>query len=87
MAGPYEIRGEAGPELVIPLPRRLRIASPLCAIPAPVGEEPAMAKIGTAHVEIKPVLNEEALEAVVVRIEEAIAEGIERALAKHGSDG
>ena len=40
-----------------------------------------MAKIGTAHVEIKPVLNEEALEAIATRIEEAIAKGVERGLA------
>jgi hypothetical protein len=39
-----------------------------------------MAKIGTAHVEIKPVLNEEALEALVARIEDAIAQGVARAL-------
>lgn len=42
-----------------------------------------MAKIGTAHVEIKPVLNEGALDALVQRIEDAIAQGVERALAAH----
>lgn len=31
-----------------------------------------MAKIGTAHVEIKPVLNQEALDLIVGRIQEAI---------------
>jgi hypothetical protein len=41
-----------------------------------------MAKIGTAHVEIKPVLNEEALEAIVARIESAIEAGVTRALEK-----
>ena len=39
-----------------------------------------MAKIGTAHVEIKPVLNEDALDALVQRIEDAIAAGVGRAL-------
>lgn len=39
-----------------------------------------MAKIGTAHIEIKPVLNEEALDAIVKRIEDAVAEGISRGL-------
>lgn len=37
-----------------------------------------MAKIGTAHIEIKPVINEEALEALVLRIEEAVAAGVAR---------
>lgn len=41
-----------------------------------------MAKIGTAHIEIKPVLNEEALEAIVKRIEGAIDAGVTRALHK-----
>lgn len=41
-----------------------------------------MAKIGTAHVEIKPVLNEEALEAIVQRIEDAVEAGMTRALDK-----
>lgn len=41
-----------------------------------------MAKIGTAHVEIKPVLNEEALDALVARIESAIEAGVTRALEK-----
>lgn len=39
-----------------------------------------MAKIGTAHIEIKPVLNEEALDALVKRIEDAIEAGVARAL-------
>lgn len=39
-----------------------------------------MAKIGTAHVEIKPVLNEEALEAIVARIERQVAQAVERGL-------
>jgi hypothetical protein len=41
-----------------------------------------MAKIGTAHVEIKPVLNQEALDALVAKIEDAIASGVARALDK-----
>lgn len=40
-----------------------------------------MAKIGTAHIEIKPVLNDEALEAIVARIEDAVAQGVARGLA------
>ena len=40
-----------------------------------------MAKIGTAHIEIKPVINEEALEALVQRIEDAIAAGVARGMA------
>lgn len=39
-----------------------------------------MAKIGTAHIEIKPVLNKEALAAIVQQIEDAVARGVERAL-------
>lgn len=39
-----------------------------------------MAKIGTAHVEIKPVLNEEALNQIVERIEKAVEDGVYRAL-------
>lgn len=41
-----------------------------------------MAKIGTAHIEIKPVLNEEALDAIAQRIEDAVAAGIERGIAR-----
>lgn len=44
-----------------------------------------MAKIGTAHVEIKPVLGEDALKAVCDRIEQAVedavARGVERGMA------
>lgn len=40
-----------------------------------------MAKIGTAHIEIKPVLNEEALDALVQRIEDAVEAGVARAMA------
>ena len=40
-----------------------------------------MAKIGTAHVEIKPVLNDEALEAIVRRIELATTAGVARGIA------
>lgn len=39
-----------------------------------------MAKIGTAHIEIKPVINEEALDALVQRIEDAVAAGVARGL-------
>jgi len=39
-----------------------------------------MAKIGTAHIEIKPVINEEALEALVQRIEDAVAAGVARGM-------
>ena len=39
-----------------------------------------MAKIGTAHIEIKPVLNDEALEAITKRIEDAVAAGVARGL-------
>jgi len=39
-----------------------------------------MAKIGTAHIEVKPVLNEEALAAIVQQIETAVARGVERGL-------
>lgn len=40
-----------------------------------------MAKIGTAHIEIKPVINEEALDALVQRIEDAVAAGVTRGMA------
>lgn len=39
-----------------------------------------MAKIGTAHVEIKPVINDEALEQITKRVEEAVAEGVRRGM-------
>ncbi len=39
-----------------------------------------MAKIGTAHIEIKPVLNEEALAAMVERIETDIRNAVARGL-------
>lgn len=39
-----------------------------------------MAKIGTAQVEIKPVLNEEALTAITERIENEIREAVARGL-------
>ena len=40
-----------------------------------------MAKIGTAHVEIKPVLNEEALTAICSEIEQRVAEAVRRGTA------
>lgn len=39
-----------------------------------------MAKIGTAHIEIKPVLNEAAMDHLVKRIEDAVAAGVRRGL-------
>lgn len=39
-----------------------------------------MAKIGTAHIEVKPVVDEVALEVIVERIAEAVAEGVERGM-------
>jgi hypothetical protein len=39
-----------------------------------------MAKIGTAHVEVKPVLNEEALAEITARIEEAVRAGVQAGL-------
>lgn len=41
-----------------------------------------MAKIGTVHIEIKPVLNEEALELIGKRIGDAAAAGVARGLAQ-----
>lgn len=46
-----------------------------------------MAKIGTAHVEIKPVLNEGALAAVVRRIEEAVAAAVARGMSRYPTPG
>ena len=40
-----------------------------------------MAKIGTAHIELKPVLSEDALEAISERIADAVAQGVERGMA------
>ena len=39
-----------------------------------------MAKIGTAHIEIKPVINDEALDAISQRIEDAVAAGVARGM-------
>lgn len=48
-----------------------------------------MAKVGTAHIEIKPVLGEEALAAICARIErsieDAVARGVERGMARRQS--
>lgn len=41
-----------------------------------------MAKIGTAQIEIKPVINDEALDVIVERIAEAVAEGVRRGMAE-----
>jgi hypothetical protein len=41
-----------------------------------------MAKIGTMHVEVKPVLNEQALAEISDRIEKAVADGVARGLAQ-----
>lgn len=40
-----------------------------------------MAKIGTAHVEIKPVLNEQALADIAARIEAEVAAAIRAGIA------
>ena len=40
-----------------------------------------MAKIGTAHVEIKPVLNEAALIAIAQQIEDTVAAAVARGMA------
>lgn len=43
-----------------------------------------MAKIGTAHIEIKPVLNEEALEAIARQVELTVAQAVARGIsARH----
>lgn len=36
-----------------------------------------MAKIGTAHIEIKPVLSEDALTEITAKIEAAVRSGVE----------
>lgn len=45
-----------------------------------------MAKIGTAHIEIKPVLNDEALAAIIQRVEDAftdaVTDAVKRGVAK-----
>jgi hypothetical protein len=41
-----------------------------------------MAKIGTAHIEIKPVVNEEALDALAQRVGEVVRQAIEEATAR-----
>ena len=41
-----------------------------------------MATVGTAHVKIKPVLDEEALEQIAARIEEAVRQAVAKALAE-----
>lgn len=40
-----------------------------------------MAKIGTAHIEVKPVVDEAALELIADRIAEAVAHGVEMGMA------
>lgn len=45
-----------------------------------------MAKIGTAHVEIKPVLNEDELTSLCRTIEEAAAAAVRRGIAKGFDD-
>lgn len=39
-----------------------------------------MAKIGTAHVEVKPVVNDEALEGLAEKIAAAVEEGVKRGM-------
>jgi hypothetical protein len=52
-----------------------------------------MAKIGTAHIEIKPVADAEALAAIVEQIADAVAQGVRRGMAsaprlsEHPCDG
>lgn len=46
-----------------------------------------MAKVGTAHLEIKPVLNEEALRIISERIEEAVTRGVRAALSERALFG
>jgi len=52
-----------------------------------------MAKIGTAHIEIKPVIDEAALQSITRRVERAVAEGVWRGMestradAEHPCDG
>jgi hypothetical protein len=41
-----------------------------------------MAKIGTAHIEIKPVVNLEALDAIAEQLAAAVAEGVARGMRK-----
>jgi hypothetical protein len=41
-----------------------------------------MPKIGTAIVEIRPVLDEATMQAISARIEQAVADGVARGLAK-----
>lgn len=40
-----------------------------------------MAKIGTAHIEIKPVLDDDALDTLCQRIERAVSEAVRNGLA------
>lgn len=42
-----------------------------------------MAKVGTAHLEIKPVLNEEALAEIGRRIEQEVAAAVERGINRY----
>jgi len=44
-----------------------------------------MAKVGTAHIEIKPVVSDDALEKITQSIADAIERGIERANVLPGS--
>lgn len=46
-----------------------------------------MAKIGTAHIEVKPVVDDEALETIAERIAAAVAEGVERGMARANRKG
>lgn len=45
-----------------------------------------MTKIGTAHIELKPVLNEEALAQIAQTIEDAVAAGVARGLTAGSQD-
>ena len=43
-----------------------------------------MAKIGTAHIEIKPVVSDEVLTEITDRIADAVADGVARGMARNG---
>ena len=45
-----------------------------------------MAKIGTAHIEVKPVVDEAALAGITDSIAEAVAEGVKRGMAQGSAE-
>lgn len=46
-----------------------------------------MAKIGTAHIEVKPVLNQEALDLITQQIEDAVAAAVTAGLQRQSHAG